>query len=175
MSPILIVPGYQNSGPGHWQTLWEDTLPGVRRVEMPSWEYPVRGEWVEALDTAIAEAGEAPILVGHSLGCLAIVHWAAEHQREVRGALLAVPADVERPDGLEILRPFGPIPRHRLSFPSIVASSSDDPFMPLERARGFAADWGARFVELGPCGHLNRTSGHGPWPRGEAMLAELRP
>lgn len=174
MTPILMVPGYQNSGPGHWQSLWEDEMPGVRRVEMPSWEHPVAGEWIQTLDEAIADCEAPPILVGHSLGCIAIVRWAAEHAREVLGALLAAPADVERPDGLDELRPFGPIPRLRLPFPAIVASSSDDPFMQPGRARGFAADWGARFVDLGPCGHLNRTSGHGPWVRGQALLAELR-
>lgn len=174
MRPILIVPGYQNSGSGHWQSLWEEALPGARRVEMPSWEHPVRGEWIAALEEAIESCGEAPILVGHSLGCIAIVHWAAEHGHEVRGALLAAPVDVERPEGLAELRPFAPIPRGTLPFPAIVAASSDDPFMELSRAHGFAADWGARFVDLGPCGHLNTSSGHGPWPRGEALLAELR-
>lgn len=174
MTSILLVPGYQNSGPGHWQSLWEEALPGARRVEMPSWEHPRPGEWLAALDEAIGACGEAPILVGHSLGALAIVQWAAEHDRAVRGALLAVPPDVEWPDGLELLRPFGPISRRTLPFQAIVAASSDDPFMRLDRARGFAADWGATFVDLGPCGHLNRASGHGPWLRGEALLSELR-
>lgn len=174
MSTILLVPGYENAKPGHWQRLWEDAMPGARCVEMPSWDHPVRGEWVTALDEAIAASEEAPLLVGHSLGSLTIVLWAQDHDRPVRGALLAAPADVERPGGLELLRPFGPIPRRRLPYPSVVAASSDDPFMGLERARALAVDWGARFVDLGPCGHLNRTSGHGPWPRGEALLAELR-
>ena len=174
MASILIVPGYQNSGEGHWQSLWEGALPDLHRVEMPSWEHPVRGEWVEALDEAIAGCDEAPILVGHSLGCMAIVHWAAGRTREIRGALLAAPADAERLEGQERWPTFAPIPRHTLAFPAIVAASSDDPFMGLERARGLAMDWGARFVTLGACGHLNQASGHGPWPRGEALLAELR-
>lgn len=174
MTPILIVPGYENSGPGHWQSLWEEELPGARRVEMPSWVHPICGEWIAALDDAIGDCGDPPILVGHSLGCIAIVHWAAAHQRPVRGALLATPPDLERPDALAELRSFTPIPKTTLPFPCILAASSDDPFMDLHRARAFADDWGADFVELGPCGHLNRDSGHGPWIRGEALLAELR-
>jgi predicted alpha/beta hydrolase family esterase len=174
MSPTLLVPGYQNSGPGHWQSLWEGTLRGGRRVEMPNWDFPHRADWVEALDDAIAACGgEPPLLVGHSLGCLAIAHWAAGSPREIRGALLAVPPDVERADTLDVLRGFGPIPRGTLPFPALVAASSDDPFMTLDRARGLAADWGARFVDLGPCGHLNQASGHGEWPLGEALLQEL--
>jgi uncharacterized protein len=174
VTTILIVPGHQNSGAGHWQSLWEDEVSGARRVEMPSWEHPVRSEWIAALDEAIEACDEPPLLVGHSLGCIAIVLWAAAHGRAVRGALLAAPADVERPDGLEELRPFAPIPRRTLPFPAFLAASSDDPFMQLDRAKVLAAEWGAQFVDLGPCGHLNTASGHGPWPRGEALLAELR-
>ncbi|HEY3270339.1 MAG TPA: alpha/beta fold hydrolase [Geothrix sp.] len=174
MPAILTVPGYQSSGPGHWQSLWEASLRDIARVEMPNWEFPHKVDWVEALDEALAKCTEPPILVGHSLGCLAIVHWAGSHDREIRGALLAAPADVERPDGPEGLRPFGPIPRYRLPFPAIVAASADDPLMALDRARDLAWGWGARFVDLGPCGHLNLASGHGPWPRGEALLSEFR-
>lgn len=174
MPEILTVPGYQNSGPGHWQSLWEASLRDIARVEMPNWEYPHKVDWVECLDEAIAACTAPPILVGHSLGCLAIAHWAGSYDRAIRGALLAAPADVDRPDGLELLRSFGPIPRYRLPFPAIVAASEDDPFLTLDRARELATDWGARFVNLGPCGHLNLASGHGSWPRGEALLADLR-
>jgi uncharacterized protein len=174
MTPILIVPGYRNSDLGHWQSLWEEELPACRRVPMPSWEQPERGPWLEALDEAIAAAGQAPILVGHGLGCIAIVHWAAVHERTVRGALLAAPVDVERLDIPEPLRRFAPMPRSTLPFPAIVAASSDDPCMRVDRAHELAAEWGADFVNLGPCGHLNEASGHGPWVRGEALLSELR-
>lgn len=174
MPTVLTIPGYQNSGPGHWQSLWEASLRDIVRVEMPNWEHPHKVDWVEVLDEAIAACPDPPILVGHSLGCLAILHWAGTHDREIRGALLAAPADVERPDSLPELRGFGPVPRRSLPFPSVLAASSDDPFLALDRARALAADWGATLVDLGPCGHLNQASGHGPWPRGEALLADLR-
>ena len=29
---LLIVPGWRDSGPGHWQTLWSERLPGASRV-----------------------------------------------------------------------------------------------------------------------------------------------
>ncbi len=49
MRTILLVPGYTNSGLGHWQTLWEGQMPNARRVEMPNWDHPRRPDWVEAL------------------------------------------------------------------------------------------------------------------------------
>ena len=173
MAAILIVPGYQNSGPGHWQSLWEGSLRDAKRVEMPNWDFPRKVEWVEALDEAIADCTEPPLLVGHSLGCLVIAHWAEDHDREIKGALLATPTDPERPGAPPALRGFAPIPRVRLPFEAILAASADDAHMSLSRARSLAADWGARFVDLGPCGHLNLASGHGPWPRGEGLLSEL--
>ena len=39
---ILIVPGWRNSGPGHWQTLWAAQLPGAQRVEQDDWLVPHR-------------------------------------------------------------------------------------------------------------------------------------
>jgi predicted alpha/beta hydrolase family esterase len=32
MASIIIVPGWRDSGPGHWQSLWADQLPGAVRV-----------------------------------------------------------------------------------------------------------------------------------------------
>ena len=174
MPPILLVPGHQDSGPGHWQTLWEGTRADIWRVSMPNWAFPRKTEWVEALEEAIAICPSPPVLVGHALGCLAIVHWAEQYQREVRGALLAVPTDVERSDTPRVLRGFAPIPRRTLPFPAILAASSNDASLDLDRARALALDWGARFVDLGPCGHLDAASGHGEWPLGEALLQELR-
>jgi len=33
--------------------------------------------------------------------------------------------------------------------------------------------WGASFVDVGACGHINGASGLGPWPQGESILREL--
>jgi predicted alpha/beta hydrolase family esterase len=174
MAKLLIVPGHQALGEGHWQTLWLGSIPEAHLVELSGWKHPNKGEWVEALDDAIADCGEPPILVGHALGCLAFVHWAAEHEREIRGALLVAPYDVERRKLQEQWHSFMPIPRSTLAFPAIVVASSDDPNMRLDRARSLAAEWGARFVSLGACGSVDQASGHGPWPRGQSLLAELR-
>ncbi|RVB59940.1 alpha/beta hydrolase, partial [Mesorhizobium sp. M7A.F.Ca.CA.002.04.1.1] len=39
---ILIVPGYTNSGPDHWQSRWQSKLSTARRVEQAEWSKPVR-------------------------------------------------------------------------------------------------------------------------------------
>ena len=175
MRPILIIPGYGNSGPGHWQSYWEANLRDAKRVDMPNWDFPHRTDWVEALDIAIRNANEVapPVLVAHSLGCLAVVHWARSYQRPVHSALLVAPVDVERLDTLEVIKDFAPVPLFGLPFPSHVVASSNDPYTRIERARAFADAWASRFTDLGPRGHINPASGYGEWPRGEAMLRDL--
>ena len=68
---------------------------------------------------------------------------------------------------------FHPIPKTKLAFRSIVASSSNDPYCTQERAREFAQGWGSRLVDVGPCGHINTDAGFGAWPMGERLLNEL--
>jgi hypothetical protein len=173
-APVLIVPGWGDSGPEHWQTLWERANAGFRRVVQRDWLYPICTEWVEALAGEIRAAGGPVVLAAHSLGCMAVAHCARERGLPIRGALLVAPPDVEHPDFPPVAEGFAPIPLAPLPFPSIVVASRDDPFADFERARAFAAVWGSRLVDLGTSGHINADAGFGPWPAGEALLAELR-
>ncbi|MDX9970203.1 MAG: alpha/beta hydrolase, partial [Hydrogenophaga sp.] len=43
---VVIVPGWRNSGPGHWQSLWTERLPNVLRVEQDDWVSPLKHAWV---------------------------------------------------------------------------------------------------------------------------------
>ena len=85
-SRVLIVPGWENSGPDHWQTLWERADPRrFRRVEQRDWDTPRPEDWIRELDTAIAAEPAPAVLVAHSLGCIAIAHWAARCARPACG------------------------------------------------------------------------------------------
>ena len=172
--PVLIVPGWGDSGDEHWQTLWEKATPGFQRVAQRDWLYPICSEWVETLAAAIRAAGGPVVLAAHSLGCLAIAHCARDAALPIRGALLVAPPDVERPDFPPVLEGFAPIPRERLPFASIVVASRNDPFSEFERARALAEAWGSRLVDAGELGHINADAGLGPWPAGERLLDELR-
>jgi predicted alpha/beta hydrolase family esterase len=168
-----MLPGYLDSDPGHWQTLWERAHPGYRRVQQRDWEHPHRDEWVAALERALAEVAGPVMLVAHSLGCMLVAHWAAEFRRPIQGALLVAPPDVERADFPPEITGFAPVPRERLPFPSILVASTNDPYADFARSELFAACWGSRLVPLGACGHINAEAGFGPWPEGERLLAEL--
>lgn len=178
MTAILIVPGLHGSGPSHWQSRWQEQLHGrAVRVEQRDWEQPERKEWCATLERAVVDAGDKVLLVAHSLGCICVVHWAANadaSSSRVAGALLVAPPDVESAAHTpEQLRSFAPIPLRVLPFPSRLVASRNDPFCELERARAWASAWGSRFVDVGELGHINAESNLGDWPQGRALLSEL--
>ena len=171
---VLLVPGWENSGPGHWQTLWERADPQrFRRVEQRDWDAPVLDDWIHALDAAIAAEPAPVVLVAHSLGCIAIAHWGARFARPVAGALLVAPADVERVDLPEPIRCFAPVPLRPLPFRTVLVASSNDEYLSMDRAGHFARCWGSELVPAGAAGHLNTAAGFGPWPEGERLLEAL--
>ena len=168
----LIIPGWLNSGPEHWQSLWERALPDCVRVEQADWQRPARDHWVACLDEAIRRCTEPPVLAAHSLGCITVAHWAAVGQHPVRAALLVAPPDVDTTDE-PALHEFRPIPRARLPFSTLVVGSRSDPWMTYDRVRVLADAWGARFFDAGDARHINAEAGFGPWPEGLRLLEEL--
>jgi predicted alpha/beta hydrolase family esterase len=172
---VLLLPGFGDSGPDHWQSVWEKRH-GYLRVRQRDWQRPDSKEWELALHDAVVAAGTPVILAAHSLACVTVAHFAQHHPTtQVVGALLVAPADVESdmhtPDEV---RGFSPIPRLRLPFPSILVASRTDPYVRFARAQQLAEAWGSRLVDAGRSGHLNTDSGHTEWPEGHALLQELR-
>jgi uncharacterized protein len=171
---ILIVPGLGGSEPEHWQSHFERSLAGARRVEQSDWYRPVRSQWIHRLAEAVEDA-PGSVLVGHSLGCALIGHLPSQHpDLAIAGALLVAPADVDHARHVSPqIGEFSPMPVERLPFRTVVIASTNDPYMRIERARLLADLWGANFVNVGPCGHINVRSGFGPWPAGERFLQEF--
>lgn len=174
---VLILPGYGNSGPQHWQSRWEATHPHFVRVQQRDWDYPVCAAWVATLDAAVCDAGDGVVLVAHSLGCLTVAHWAASASAaalaRVTSALLVAPPDPSRSDFPPQIQGFDHVPQRALPFRSTVVISSNDPYDPLQQGAYFAQQWGSNVVRLDGVGHINSDSGLGDWPVGMALLTTL--
>ena len=176
---VLLVPGLGGSGPEHWQSIWEARNPGYRRVEQRVWDDPDPEEWAAGLEAAVREAQAPVVLVAHSLSCSLVALWALRSPAggsvgKVAAAMLVSPADVGSEERTPPeARRFSPMPLAPLPFRTVVVASSTDPYVAEDRARLFARRWGARFVGAGEQGHINAESGHGEWPEGERVLAEL--
>jgi predicted alpha/beta hydrolase family esterase len=172
--PVLVIPGHGNSGPLHWQSLWQQWQPGWARIEVGNWDHAICDDWVSAIDREVAGLGENTLLVAHSLGCLAVAHWAIRHSTRVRGALLVAvpdPSTAAFPSADTV--GFSPLPLARLPFPSTVVASSNDPYAGIAYARSCAEAWGSEFVEIGARGHINAASGLDDWPDGYRLLQNL--
>ena len=172
-SKVFILPGLNNSGPQHWQTAWEQEY-GFTRIQQKEWDAPVCEDWIRTIEeaTQIYPPGDL-ILVGHSLACCTIIHWAQKFRHPIKGALLVGPSDVDAPSYPEGTTGFNPMPLHKLPFPSIVIASSNDPYVTLERAEFFAGQWGSKLVNIGDRGHINTDSTLGNWPIGYEWLQAL--
>ena len=174
-----VLPGYANSGPGHWQTRWEALDPSCVRVAMPDWDHPVREAWCDTLDRAVAAVPQGSLrFAAHSLGCLTLVQWALRDARsalieKIAGALLVAPPDPSGPGFPRDALGFEDVPLAPLPFPSIVVASSNDPYGALTFAERCARAWGSRLIEIGPRGHINADSGLGDWEQGRQLLASL--
>lgn len=167
---VIIVPGWRNSGVGHWQSLWAERLPRVLRVHQDDWITPSKHAWVQGLSKTIECTEGAVVVVAHSLGCITTTHLPSEVASRIQGALLVAPADPERRG---VLGDFAPVPYQKLPYHSIVVASTNDPFCPARLAGAYARAWGSEFVRLNDAGHINVDSGHGEWPLGLALLQSL--
>lgn len=167
---IVIVPGWRDSGPGHWQSLWAEQLAGAVRVQQDDWITPTRAAWLRGIERTIVAQPGPVVVVAHSLGCIATVHLPPSVVDRIAGALLVAPADPER---RSVLNDFAPVPYQKLPYRSVLVASTNDPFCPVRLAGAYARAWGSEFVRLPDAGHINVDSGHGEWPLGLALLQSL--
>lgn len=174
MTNYLIVPGLGNSGPDHWQTYFQHSGDNFYRIEQQEWDAPTCEEWIMTIDQKVSAFDPSTVvLIGHSLGCCTIVHWAKKYKRQIKGALLVAPSDLEAAQYNFPVTGFAPIPLDKISFNTIVVASADDKWVSLDRARFFADSWGSALINIGDAGHINVDSGHTNWDEGLKILKTL--
>lgn len=171
---ILVVSGWSDSGPEHWQSRWQAKLSTARRVVQRDFEQPIRAEWEEKIAREVLASARPAVIVAHSLGVIATLHAAQRVGEKIAGAfLVAPPSEAVIREMPSIDSAFLPIPRARLPFPAAMVGSSNDPYADLLFARHLAQDIGAEFIDAGASGHINVDSGHGPWPEGSLAFANF--
>lgn len=170
---IIIVHGYDGSGPGHWQHWLDETLRArgldVRFPALTDPLAPAREIWVAELAALVRERGDREVtFVAHSLGCWAVDHYLKEHGSEgIRAALLVAPPS---PFSLfEPIQSFLPPPRDPATWKPIaertlVLGSDDDEYASDDEFESLASRIGAGFRLLPGKGHLNAVAGFGPFP-----------
>lgn len=170
---IVIVHGWDGSGPGHWQHWLADQLrargASFSFPALPTPAEPDRDAWVASLAGHLADTRDTPVfLVAHSLGC-----WAVDHLLKARGASgLAGALLVAPPSPFSLFEPiqsFLPPPCDRaawapLAARSLVVASDDDEHAGPDEIEEAAAKMGLPVRLLSGAGHVNAASGFGPFP-----------
>ncbi len=166
-----------NSGPNHWQSLWE-AQHGYLRVQQHDWRQSLRGDWVTQLEEAVLAlpAHQPVMLAAHSLGCHLVAAWAAisRHTHRVAGALLVAPPDPGQADFPAALHSWRRPVLAQLPFAATCVLSDNDPFGRLDAGQHLGQAWGADCVVLPGAGHINGESGLGTWPEGHSLLLKLK-
>ncbi|MEJ8757242.1 alpha/beta fold hydrolase [Pontibacter sp. H259] len=172
----INIPGLRNSGPGHWQSIWEAKYPSTfYRIKQENWAQPDCETWITRIDEELNRFDLSQVvLIGHSVGCAAIINWFQKYGKTIAGALLVAPSDVDDPNYPPYITGFSPLPLNKLPFRSTVVASTSDHVVTIDRARYFADCWGSRFVTLEQAGHIEDKAGYGNWDEGLTWISSLR-
>jgi predicted alpha/beta hydrolase family esterase len=152
---LLIVPGLNDSPPGHWQSWLQAGHRDAVRVVQRDWQSPQLERWSARIGSTLSRTGGGPwIAVAHSFGVLALArHLVDEPSSPLVAALLVAPADPDRFGVAESL------PARRLPLARTMVLSRTDPWLSLAAGQRWAARWGSHMVDLGDAGHFNPAAG----------------
>lgn len=140
---------------------------------MPHPDRPAIPEWIDFIAKLVGEPDEKTVMIAHSLGCQAVLHYLAtlgKSAKSVAGTVLVAgtfptgmsPEEAEkRIDGDEVLKPWLTMGADRkwvgrAAGKCTVILSDDDPYIPIEIAQAsFQGNLGAEIIIEHGKGHFN--------------------
>jgi predicted alpha/beta hydrolase family esterase len=169
-----VVPGWQGSGDGHWQTWLEERLHAAGRdTQRPPFadlDNPDLADWLGALRHTLAELpADGFDVVAHSLGAVLWLHHVAAPADCPRAARVLLVAPPSPRTDIPELASFFPPPldvdavRHGADGTVLVAGS-DDPYTPEGIAAAYGLPLKIATTVIAGGGHVNIESGYGEWP-----------
>ncbi len=177
---IVIVHGYDGSGPGHWQHWLNEELQKLGApVLFPELSDPLDPKldvWVDELRALVDSAKSKVTFAAHSLGVWAVDHFLSRHGSDrVRGALLVAPPS---PYSLfEPIQSFLPPPRSRnawagISDKCLLLGSDNDDYAGDDEVVELGKTIDVKCSILPGAGHINAAAGFGPFPFALEWLRE---
>jgi len=165
---VLILYGWHGSDAPHWQE-WLARELSVRDciVAFPQLSEkmtPQKAVWIREAKAAI-DALRPDIVVCHSLGNILWFHLCNQGLANVAQKLLLVAPPRDLSD-YEDIRSFFPVtpPVNLHAKEALLVTSADDPYMNPEEAAELARKLHVPHTVLENAGHINASSGFGPWP-----------
>ncbi|MFC4931220.1 RBBP9/YdeN family alpha/beta hydrolase [Massilia sp. GCM10023247] len=179
---VYIVHGYTASPGDHWFAWLAGRLArdgvAVEVLPMPDSSAPDAAAWDAFLDAAIARRDADTFLVGHSLGCIAIVRHLLRDRAARYGGMVLVAGFAESLAGLEELDGFvarvGAIEgvRATVGRRSVIAAR-DDEIVPHAATERLAARLDADFLTVEKGGHFLGREGFTSFPLVYEQLAAM--
>lgn len=137
---------------------------------LPDTDYPKIDAWVDELQKVITRPDEDTLLVGHSLGAPAILHFLERLPEGTRVGKVVLVAPVMdcitgmEPEKIAVVQSWFDTPMNfekiKKSAPEIVAFFSDnDPYIPLTSEKVFKERFGGRTIIEHAMGHYSSDTG----------------
>ena len=170
MTKVFIVPGFNAYPNSSWFPWLMSELKKLDiytcALPMPSPDNPVCSQWVEELSRHI-NASDQIYLVGHSIGCLAIMRFLEKTNNQIAGCIL-VSCHSEKNSNHKIdsffETPFDykNIAKHAKKI--VIIHSDNDPFVPLENAQTNARELNCQLIVIPGGGHFTGSGGWRTFP-----------
>ncbi len=176
MKRVFIIHGWGGSPKSNWTPWLKAQLEGrgfeVHAPQMPDTENPKIGAWVGLLRDLVANPDDDTYLVGHSLGCQAILRFLESLEGEiiVGGTLFVAGFVTIRKEAMigdtkAVLTPWvnsridlQKARVHSKMFVSIF--SENDPYIPLSDSDIFREGLGSKIIVIPKGGHLTGSDGY---------------
>tara|TARA_R100000935_G_C2781252_1_gene141802 strand:- start:181 stop:759 length:579 start_codon:yes stop_codon:yes gene_type:complete len=172
---LINVPGIGDSGETHWHSNWERSFPEIKRVIQDDWEHPDGNDWVKALEIAIRNNQDRPIiLISHSLGGGAIIHANELNKLHgVKGIFMVALPDIEREDFPKECSGFVPMPKSELTIPGVMISSETDDWCTMKVAKKWSRALAIPLINVGNKQHICGSKDFEIWEEGKGLLVDF--
>lgn len=188
MKRVFIVHGYGATAANHWFG-WLQGQALARGAEavaltLPDSENPDFAAWQQGLHEAIGMPQADDIFVGHSLGCISLLHYLTAMSPARIGGLVLVSGFVDKLPGFAAIGDFsmdGFIAKARVDVARVAAMTADitcvisenDHVVPAALSRGLAERLHARMVSVAQGGHFLGREGFHELPQAWQAVAAL--
>jgi predicted alpha/beta hydrolase family esterase len=178
----VFVHGYQGTAMGGWRPWLKRELEArgwsVSAPEMPTPDAPMVEEWVATIAREVGDSGKDCVLVGHSLGCIAILRYLERAKKQVGGSVFVAGFAGKLGEGFKPTDNFVEKPLDfaaiRKNCSRMVAIFSDsDPYVPLSQEGLFREKLGAKTMVLHARGHFSSSEGTTKLPEALAAVMEI--
>lgn len=188
MKRVFIVHGYGATAANHWFTWLQDQAcasgAAALALSLPDNENPDFAAWQQGLYDAIGMPQTDDIFVGHSLGCISLLHYLTAMSPARIGGLVLVSGFVNKLPGWAAINAFdmdGFINEARVDLPRIAAMageitcviSENDHVVPAALSRGLAEKLQARVISVAQGGHFLGREGFTELPQAWQAVERL--